>query len=175
MANASAKKQAISNTNALKLMHLSALGVNAFVFLFHFLLKRPASLKPYLLFSIPAFLLQFQLERMGRPSYDEKGSLIKAGDDLGAPGITEWMHDVIYVTWGCAILSAVFNSTKVWFAYLVIPLYASYKLYSFISAQSGGFFNGGRPAQVPEQQQPGVSKRQEKLQKKRQKFSQSIS
>lgn len=175
MANASAKKQAISNTNALKLMHLSSLGVNAFVILFHFLLKRPASLKPYFLFSIPAFLLQFQLERMGRPSYDAKGSLIRSGDDLGASGITEWMHDVIYVTWGCAVLSAIFNTTKVWFLYLVIPLYASYKLYSFISAQSGGFFNTKREAPTPEQQQPAVSKRQEKLQKKKQKFSHQIS
>ncbi|VVT57948.1 uncharacterized protein SAPINGB_P005961 [Magnusiomyces paraingens] len=181
MANASAKKQAIANKAALKQMHLASLAVNGFVFLSFFVLHRPFSLKPFLLFSLPALLLQFQLERMGRPRYDTsqvppeargtpqgQGTLVYPGEDLAAEGLTEWLHDVIYVTWFCDILSVIFNSHKVWYLYLSIPIYASYKVYGLIIGAKGGLFNSAAhgDAAVPE-----MSKRQEKLQKKRQKLT----
>lgn len=76
------------------------------------------------MFTTFALFLQFQLERMGRPKYDysqvKSGSasaptLVSPGDDLQSEGLVEWIHDAIYMTWICDILSVVFSSSKVWF------------------------------------------------------------
>jgi hypothetical protein len=160
MANAAAKKQAASNIEQLKLLHTAFAVVNALFLLSHFLLSRPRSIKPYLLFSLPAFFLQYQLERIARPKYDSKGSLIAAGEDLAQKGLTEWFQDVLYVTWGCVILVIITGSNKCFYLYLSIPIYASYMVYTT--------FIKGRTSSAPEEEPTGQtqSKRQAKKERK---------
>lgn len=159
MANSAAKKLAVANTNALKTLHLASLAVNLTFLLSYSVLHRPLSLKPYLFFSLPAFFLQYQLERAARPKYDSKHQLIRAGDDLSLPGMTEWFHDVIYVTWVCDILTILTASNKCWFLYLSIPSYATFKIYT-------KFFAGGRSSPAGSTPTETKSKRQEKLEKR---------
>jgi hypothetical protein len=122
MAHAAQKKQAVANAARLKTLHTAFLIVNGLFLVSHFLLNRPGSIKAFLVFSVPALFLQYQLERLGRPRYDDRGALLRAGDDLNQPGLTEWMHDVIYVTWICVILSIAFGSNKVWYLYSSVSL-----------------------------------------------------
>lgn len=170
MANASAKKQAAANLVALKQLHLSSLAVNGLFVLSYVFLGRPSSLRFYLFSCIPSFLLEMTLDRTGRPKYKHNANgilvLEKPGENLAAEGVTEWMHDVLYIFWLCDILTVAFNSYVAWWVALVIPLYASYKIYGLIIAAKGGLFNSA----ADDVQSPEVSKRQEKLQKKRQKF-----
>lgn len=163
MANSAAKKQAQQNTIALKSLHISACIVNLFVIFGYMYLQRPYSLKPIIFFSIPALFLQLQLERMGRPKYDDKGTLIRGGDDLSQPGMTEWFHDVIYLTWGCDVLAVLLNTNKVWYLILAVPGYAAFKIYTnFIKprTQRGGNNDENSTAE------PAKSKRQEKMAKR---------
>lgn len=146
-------------------MHAVSFAINLIFLLSHFILKRPSSLKPYILCSLPAFLLQFQLERMGRPKFKTTNgvsTLINAGDDLSQAGLTEWFHDVLYLTWGCDLLAPLTGSNKVWYLYLAIPFYASYKIYSLFIAGKGGLFNS---AKQPAPGGPTQSKRQEKMER----------
>lgn len=183
MANASAKKQATANVEALKTLHLTSLGINVLVLLSHFIFQRPQSIKPYAVFTTFALFLQFQIERMGRPKYDRSRvqagtasvpTLISPGDDLSSPGLIEWIHDGIYVTWICDILSIALSSNKVWYLFLAIPVYATYRVYNLVAGK-GGLLGGlgglGGAGSKPETEEPyKASKRQEKLQKKQQKF-----
>lgn len=166
MANSSAKKQAVANTQALKIIHSVSLAVNIIFLASYFILKRPGSITPYLLCSLPAFLLQFQLERMGRPKYDTSKPgqkiLISAGDDLSQEGLTEWFHDVLYLTWACDVLAPATGTNKVWYIYFAIPLYASYKIYMLLIAGRGGFLNSAKQSTAG----PTQSNRQEKMEKK---------
>ena len=63
--------------------------------------------------------LQFQLESVGRPSFDDRGVLITAGSDLGQSGLTEYMFDILYLTWGIQLLVA-FITTYAWWLYLLV-------------------------------------------------------
>lgn len=65
MANASVKKRAAANSEALKSLHTYAGAINLLYFLSYFLLRRPASLKPFVIMSIPAWIIEYQLERIG--------------------------------------------------------------------------------------------------------------
>lgn len=181
MANASAKKQAASNAEALKTLHLTSLGINTIVLVAHFLLGRPKSITPYITFTVFALFLQFQIERMGRPKYDDSRvkaglaaapTLVSAGDDLKAEGLIEWIHDAIYMTWICSVLSVAFGSNKVWFLFLAIPAYAAFKIYNVFIAGKGlfGGAGGANKGGAEEKGSAELSKRQEKLQKKRQRY-----
>ena len=73
----------------------------------------------YLLsFSLAAFL-QYQLESVGRPSFDERGAVLQTGSDLGQQGLTEYMFDVLYLTWGIQLLVA-FTTFYAWWLYLLV-------------------------------------------------------
>lgn len=166
MANAAAKKQAVANIEQLKYLHIAFSIVNVLFLLSHFLLSRPKSLKQYLLFSVPALFLQYQLERLGRPKYDSKGALASAGEDLNQKGMIEWFIDVIYVTWACDILVILTGSNYMWYLYLSIPIYASYMVYTtFIQ-------KGQSPNPAGEAAAEAQSKRQQKKdrQKKRTRY-----
>ncbi|KAK9460785.1 uncharacterized protein V1516DRAFT_677645 [Lipomyces oligophaga] len=131
MARGSSKKQAQANIEALKSLHISAAAINGLYLLSHFLLRRPSSIKPYIIFSLPAWIIEYQLERIGRPKFSSSnGSLISAGEDLTQAGLTEWLFDIVYVTMIIDILAVVFGRSWVWFLYLVIPAYGSYMAYS---------------------------------------------
>lgn len=57
-------------------------------------------------------------ERNSRPKYNGK-ELKSAGDDLEAKGLTEWMWDVVYWTWGCVVLAALVGDWA-WYLYVCL-------------------------------------------------------
>lgn len=83
----------------------------------------------YIVLSSPAFAIEFWLEKIGRPTTAQNGELKKSGEDLDAPGLTEYLWDVLYWSWGCIVL-AIFFGNMAWWAWVVIPLYSSWLAYS---------------------------------------------
>jgi hypothetical protein len=78
----------------------------------------------YALTALLAGWLQFQLESVGQPKYDGKGTLISSGSDLAQAGFTEYMFDVLYLTWGIQALVAL-TTTYAWWLYLIVCLPAA--------------------------------------------------
>jgi hypothetical protein len=132
MAQKAKKDRAKSNTAALANLHTGAAAVNGFFLLWGYFFKS-RSLLAYIILSIPSFLCQITLEKSGRPKYEPSGALKTAGEDLSAPGLTEYMFDVIWVTWGAAILVALFGN-KAWFLWSVVPVYGAYKGFNLLGA-----------------------------------------
>ncbi|POR39379.1 Uncharacterized protein TPAR_00432 [Tolypocladium paradoxum] len=125
MAQKAKKDQARHNTAALNGLHLTALLVNVVFLLAHFLL-RPRSLLAYGLFSVPAFVCEYVLEVSGRPKYDAATkALRRPGEDMAARGLTEYMFDVIWVTWACAAVVLLVGNWG-WLLWAVIPAYGAY-------------------------------------------------
>lgn len=133
MAQKARKDRAKSNAAALNNLHLGSLIVNSAFLLLHFVF-RSRSLLLWFVLSLPSFLCQFTLERTGRPSYDAAtGALKSSGEDLAAPGLTEYMFDVVWVTWAAAILVALFGNWA-WFLWAVVPAYGAYKAFGMFGA-----------------------------------------
>lgn len=80
-------------------------------------------------------MCEFILERTGRPSY-VNGSLKSAGEDLAAEGLTEYMFDVIWVTWGC-LVAVIFFGNWGWLLWAVLPAYGAVKGYSLLGLARG--------------------------------------
>jgi hypothetical protein len=159
-----AKSLAVRNAATLTRTHLiSAILHSLFILLRFFLLSR--SLTPYLILSAPALVLQFYLDRLGRPSYAADGSLRRAGEDLEAKGLTEFMWDIVYWTWINIVLVLVFGN-KAWWLYLVVPGYSVYLAATTVGGMKGmlGGIGGaaGDGAAAPEAE----SKRQKKMEKR---------
>ncbi|KAH9894333.1 DUF788-domain-containing protein [Cubamyces menziesii] len=174
MANASAKRTAQHNAESIKNLRLGLLVSGALSILLRLLFRR-GSLSPkqlsfwiYVFSLVPSVFLSRYLERIGSPRRDPTtGTLISAGEDLSRPGIIEWCFDVIYITWACQVGSGAFGQW-VWWLYLIIPLYAIFKLWS--SVISPMFFGRSAAASAApegegETKEP-TSKRQEKLRKR---------
>lgn len=83
----------------------------------------------------------------------------RPGEDLDAKGLTEYMWDVVYWTYGCIILAAIVGDYA-WFLWTVIPAYSAYAAWGTYSGMRGGFQDA---AGVP---QPQASKRQAKMEKR---------
>lgn len=175
MASQSSKKTAVSNAKTLKELHLISLVVNALALIVLFVFHRPASKKPYIILSIPAFFCQYTLELSGRPTYTtDKATgyqkLVRSGEDIKGAGLFEYMFDCLYVTWFIDILMIVLGTNFVWWIFAIIPGYCGYK--AAILAKS---FFGGRggaaaaPVSPEEDAKNGKSKRQTKLEARREK------
>ncbi|TPX12089.1 uncharacterized protein E0L32_007204 [Thyridium curvatum] len=133
MAQKAKKDRAKSNVAALNNLHLGSLVVNGFFLLFHFLFKR-RSLLIFAVMSLPSLLCQLTLERSGRPSYDAAtGALRSSGEDLSAAGLTEYMFDVIWVTWITVVLVTLFGN-KLWLVWAIVPAYGAYKGFNLLGA-----------------------------------------
>lgn len=85
----------------------------------------------------------------------------RSGEDLEAKGLTEYMWDVTYWTYGCVLLAAIFGDWA-WWMWSIVPLYSAYSMYTTYTGMRGGFTDA---AGVP---QPGAatSKRQAKMEKR---------
>lgn len=165
------KTLAAANTRRLNTTLYLTLATHTLFWVLRALLYRRSftrrSLILYLVLSAPQLLINLQFERLSRPTYLADGTTIKrAGEDLDAAGLTEYLWDVTYWTYGCIVLAALFGDA-VWWAMLVVPLYSAYALYGVYAGFRGG---GGAPgyqdaAGVP---QPGgaQSKRQAKMEKR---------
>ncbi|KAL1867752.1 hypothetical protein VTK73DRAFT_4014 [Phialemonium thermophilum] len=133
MAQKARKDQAKANAAALNNLHAGALLVNTLFLLSHYLF-RSRSLLLWFVLSLPSFLCEFALERTGRPKYDPATKALRsAGEDLSAPGLTEYMFDVVWVTWAAAVLVALFGNGW-WFLWAVVPAYGAYKGFGLMGA-----------------------------------------
>ncbi|ORY69858.1 uncharacterized protein BCR38DRAFT_405526 [Pseudomassariella vexata] len=136
MAQKARKDLAKSNVEALKNLHLGTLIVNTLFFLFNLIFKR-RSLLLYVVLSIPSFICEYILESTGRPKYDPSTKALKtAGEDLSAPGLTEYMFDVIWVTWASVFLVTFFGNWG-WLLWTTVPAYGAFKGYSLVGAARG--------------------------------------
>ncbi|KAF2453901.1 hypothetical protein BDY21DRAFT_366623 [Lineolata rhizophorae] len=171
MAQKAAKSLAARNTATLNRTHLITLAVHTFFLLLRALLFRSSfsrtSLLLYLGLSSPALATEFWFERIARPVRDSTrgGELVQPGEDLEAKGLTEWMWDVIYWTYGCVVVSALFGDYG-WWLWGIVPLYSIWLAYTtFVSARSGmaGMMGGGDDAAA---QAGGASKRQQKMERR---------
>ncbi|KDQ64776.1 hypothetical protein JAAARDRAFT_52719 [Jaapia argillacea MUCL 33604] len=170
MANASAKRIASQNETAIRNMRLGMLVSGLLSILLRVLFRRSSLrfsfgfLTLCSTYAITFFMYRF-LENNGTPKRDSSGELKSSGEDLSQGGLTELCFDVLYITWACQIGSAAFGEW-VWWLYLVIPLYAFYKLWTlvispFVLGRSAA--PGAAEAEAPVE---ASSKRQEKLRKR---------
>lgn len=115
---------------------------------------------------MPAIFIEFYLDRLARPSYNTDGSLRRAGDDLDARGLTEFMWDILYWTWINLILVVIFGN-RAWWLYFVIPGYAIYVAVTTASGLKGMLGGIAGAAGEGETQ----SNRQRKMEKRGQKVA----
>ncbi|KIY71798.1 DUF788-domain-containing protein [Cylindrobasidium torrendii FP15055 ss-10] len=179
MANASAKRIAQQNESTVKTLRLGLFAPTLISLVLRLLLHRSTQTKwsiiIYVLTYLPMFFLSNYLIRIGNSRRDPTtGTLISYGEDLSQPGVTEWCFDLLYITWTCQIGSGALGEWF-WWLYMVIPMYAVYKLWSSVISP---FFLGRSPAGPPagafsEQEAPS-SKRQEKLKKRSERGDQRV-
>jgi hypothetical protein len=171
MANKSAKRLASENARVLSTLRVGVfVTIPAFIVLRGWMYYSTLTMWHIITFTLTAgieLLLYRQLLSMARVVYDTEGkNIVSAGDDLLQEGLTSYMFDVIYVTWmvhtGVALVSDAF-----WWMYLVIPVFAAYKIIQLIMS-ARGMMNSGGAEQPP---QPEMSKTQLKKQKKIQKHA----
>lgn len=157
------KTLAARNTAILNRTHLISLGVHVFYLLFALILFRNRyRLLTYSFCVAPALAIEIYFERLGRPTHDSQGDLKRAGEDLEAKGLTEWMWDVVYWTWACIALVALVGD-RAWWLYLAVPAYTVYLLVTTWGKVKGGV--GGLMGQGDENL-ASQSKRQAKLEKR---------
>lgn len=161
MANAAAKKLAQANSLALKQLHVTSVVVFSLSLALNWILQR--RLTRFVVLSLPALLTEYIVETTCRPRYSG-GQLVNTGQDAAQGGITEYLFDVIYLTWICAILS-VFLGPKAWYLYLLAPLFTIYKVWGLLQAGKK-LFKGPEQEGTDKESQPQLSKRQQKLSKR---------
>ncbi|EST08147.1 hypothetical protein PSEUBRA_002231 [Kalmanozyma brasiliensis GHG001] len=170
-ARGSAKKTATGNTFLLTLLRNGFLATNTLYLLVRFWLFR-SSVTKRVIFGYAAS------EAIAVALWLTLQSMARQGNDLQQSGLTQYMFDIIYVTWFVQIASLVWGNF--WYLYLIIPGYAAFIIYKNILlpylfrgqspfASLQGLLGRGGGAQGANQaapQQPGepVSKRQAKLQ-----------
>ncbi|KAH8672117.1 hypothetical protein BGZ60DRAFT_486043 [Tricladium varicosporioides] len=161
MAQKAKKDRAKSNISTLNKLHTGTLTINGLFVLFNLLFRR-RSMVAYLLLSIPCFVAEYILETTGRPKYDVNTKALKnAGEDLAAEGLTEYMFDIIWVTWASLISVMLFGNWG-WLLWAVVPIYGVYKGYGLLG-MARGMMGGGNPgAQMPEEQMVGAGNRKQR-------------
>lgn len=121
MAQKAAKTLAAANTKRLNITLVATLVIHSFFWLLRGLLFRRsftrASGLKYVLLTAPSLIIQAFFERSSRPTYGgpSGGEVKRAGEDLDAKGLTEWMWDVVYWTYGCVLLVALLGDWAWWF------------------------------------------------------------
>lgn len=166
MASSSQKKIASANKQKLNEIHGITAAVLTLCFSIVWFFNRPANLKPFFLFQIPLAVSQYVIEQSCRPKYkyDPVGGydkIVSAGHDMNQSGLTEYLLDIIYFTWLLDILVVIIGSNKMFYLFLVVPGYAAFKVKGLVS----GFFPAKGPEAPREEEKPGKSKRQQKLEK----------
>ncbi|KAF9365128.1 hypothetical protein BGX34_011328 [Mortierella sp. NVP85] len=115
-----------------------------------------------------AVVLYMQINSMGRPRYNREGELVDAGEDLTQEGLVQYAFDIIYVTWFVHVTSAFW--AKMWWFYLCIPIYATWKLWNLaikpmLSRGGMGAANDAASGST----EGAKSKRREKMEKRAEK------
>nr|OQO25046.1 hypothetical protein B0A51_07139 [Rachicladosporium sp. CCFEE 5018] len=167
MAQKATKVQAARNAASLNRLHLISLAVNSAFLLVNFLLSS-RNLYLWLIFALPSLAIELWFERSARPSFNPDGTVRRAGEDLEAKGLTEWMWDITYWTWGCIGLATVLGN-RAWWAWVVIPAYSAWLAWTtFSGARSGlqGLGGASQDAAPGGASAAGQSKRQAKMEKR---------
>lgn len=160
MAQKAKKDRAKSNISSLNNLHIGTLTINALFILFNVLFKR-RSLLAYALFSIPCLVAEFILETTGRPKFDPNTKALKSsGEDLAAPGLTEYMFDIIWVTWLSLICVILFGNWG-WVVWSVVPVYGAYKGYGLLG-MARGMMGGAQKGQMPDEQAATAGNRKQR-------------
>ena len=89
----------------------------------------------------------------------------RGGEDLEAKGLTEYLWDVSYWTYGCVLAAAVLGDWAWWF-YAVVPAYSAWLGWSTFMGVRQGFAPDAAGVE-----QPVGSKRQAKLEKRGQRVA----
>lgn len=148
MAQKAKKDRAKANITTLNNLHIGTASLNALFLVFNLLVKR-RSLFAWFLFSIPCLVAQFILETSGRPKFDSTTKALKsAGEDLSAPGLTEYLMDIIWVTWCCLIAVITFGNWG-WVVFGVIPVYGAYKGYGLLG-MARGMMGSAKSGHIPD-------------------------
>lgn len=125
MAQKAKKDRAKSNAAALSTLHIGTLIAHVLFLASHFLF-RSRSLVTYGLLATPSLICEYVLEVSGRPKFDPAtGSLKSSGEDLAAQGLTEYMFDVIWVTWA-SLISVILFGNWGWLLWTILPAYGLY-------------------------------------------------
>ncbi|GAB7362870.1 hypothetical protein MBLNU230_g3172t1 [Neophaeotheca triangularis] len=166
MAQKALKTLAARNTAILNRTHLIALALHSTYWLLRFTLTTRRSL-PYTLLTLPSAIIEIWFERIGRPILGDNGEVKRSGEDLEAKGLTEWMWDCVYWTWGCLGLVAVVGDWA-WWLWLAVPVYSAYLGFStFQGARQGlGGLGGGDGAGAEGEKQAAQSKRSQKMEQR---------
>ncbi|GAA5996779.1 Snd2p [Rhodotorula paludigena] len=166
MAGASSKRIAQANAATLKQLNLG-FAISGAIYLLHLaVFSSGRSYRRLFLFAAT--------EAIAIGLWNMMKSMAARGEELnGSKGLVSYMFDVIYITWGVHVAAALLT-TKAWYIYWVIPLYALYRLVTVFlptlrslagsagasTAGAGAGGAGGAGANEP------LSKRQEKLRKR---------
>jgi SRP-independent targeting protein 2/TMEM208 len=149
MAQKATKSLATRNAAALKRLHLASLGVNLTFILLRLLLWRSSvtfrTIVSYALISGLALAVEIFFEFNSRPKHDAAGNITRAGDDLEARGLTEYLFDVMYWTWGTVVV-ATFLGDRSWWMWAAVPvysIYAAYKAFGGIKESLGALSAAG--------------------------------
>ena len=161
------KTLATRNAKSLNRTHALAL-------LFHacwwaaFFLRFRRQLLLYLVLALPSVLIQIFFERSSRPTWQASSvgarEVKSAGEDLEQKGLTEWMWDVLYWTWGCLVLVSILGD-KAWWAWSIIPAYSIYLAVCLYSGTRQGFTSSTGSMEATDAT-GGISKRQAKAEKR---------
>ncbi|GAA6028237.1 hypothetical protein JCM8097_006932 [Rhodosporidiobolus ruineniae] len=170
MAGANAKRVSAANAKTLQQLQLGFL-VSGGIYLLHlFLSPSGRSFRRLFLFVLT--------ETIAVSLWRWMQGMAARGEELnGKAGATQYMFDVVYITWFVHVATAVV-SAKFWLVYWVIPLYALYRLFLLLGPRLSPTLYalltgaGSSPAAGPatdggaaDAQKP-QSKRQAKLQKR---------
>jgi len=159
MAQKAKKDRAKANAATLNNLHLGTLFVNLLFLASSFLFRR-RSLVAYAILSIPSLICSYILETTGRPKFDPSTNALRSsGEDLAAPGLTEYMFDVVWITWASLVVVMLFGNWG-WLFWSVVPIYGGYKGYGLMG-MARGMMGGGQQGLAPEQQ-TGVGNRKQR-------------
>ncbi|KAM3068075.1 hypothetical protein ACMFMG_011123 [Clarireedia jacksonii] len=135
MAQKAKKDRAKANTQALNYLHYGT----------------TRNIWAYVLLSLPPWIIEWFLEHNSRPTVDKhSGKLISAGEDLAAPGLTEYFFDIIWMHWISLIAVMIFGNWG-WLVYSVVPMFGMVKVFGLWKGARG--MMGGQ-GQMPEEQTP---------------------
>ena len=117
----------------MKRTHLISLAINLSYAILRFLVFRASCTRStyllYFILSSPAFVIEIWLEQVGRPKIGPNGEVKKSGEDLEAKGLTEYLWDVLYWSWGCIVVASIFGNGA-WWLWGAIPLYSLWLAYT---------------------------------------------
>ncbi len=150
MAQKAKKGVAKANITTLNNLHSGTAILNGIFILFNLVIKR-RSILAYTILSIPCLVAEYILETTGRPKFDPTTKALRSsGEDLAAPGLTEYMFDIIWVTWLSLVAVITFGNWG-WLVWSVVPVYGAYKGYGLLG-MARGMMGGAQTGQMPDEQ-----------------------